>query len=452
MPMCRCSRSLALAAAITLVGCAPAIGSQDGDVVDGQADRRVRAVGYLIRDDDEVPYCTATLVASDVAVTAAHCLDQQDGKPLAFGLGTVDVGERIAVTAGLSHPVWDPGKAAANSGPREWLHDVAVLRLAAPVAGVTPLEVGESAAPRCGATAMGYGRDTAGGPEVTEGYDGERRSTTMCVDAVAHGMIFAHGTNGGLCWGDSGGPLLEGWPPAVSGVLHGFAGEETPTCAPGNPVAYTSLAAERAFVDCARTRGLGASPTPFVDVACHFVEPFLAALGSRVAVAPYPDGTFRPGLAISRRDFAAIVALALAPKPHRPAQDFVDVIAGASGSAALDLAYRAGFLEPVAPGKLAPNAPLLRLDLLRGVVRGLALEPGDPGKLAPFADAVEVTAEARGEVAAALGSGLVVVYPERDRLRPNAAATRAEAYATTVQALVHVGALAKVESAVVAQP
>jgi hypothetical protein len=446
-------RPLALPSLLLVVAaCSSGDASQSSDVVEGRDEHRVRAVGYLLRAGDEVPYCTATLVAPDAVVTAAHCVDQMHGREVVFGVGEVAAAARRPVVAALSHPVWDPDHSAAGSGPRAWLHNVALLRLDEPVSGVSPLAIGAVSEPGCGARGLGYGRTTAGGPTEVEGYTGARKSTAMCLDAVATGMLYAQGTDGGLCWGDRGGPLLLGWPGTLVGVLHGFAGEGEPRCEKGNPVAYTSLDAEREFVSCALARRDAApAVTPFDDVTCHFVEPFLVPLVSRSLVKPFPDGGFHPEASVTRREFARLVVAALAPKPKLPAKDFPDVLEGSTDAASLELAYRAGFLAPTSDGKLLPAAPLERLDLVRGMVRWLTDIKGGAG-LASLLDVAGLTAAERADVAAALASGLVVSYPDARYLRPDEHATRAELAATLVQALVLRGEVAPIPSSAVATP
>ncbi|MBM4377590.1 MAG: S-layer homology domain-containing protein, partial [Deltaproteobacteria bacterium] len=210
---------------------------------------------------------------------------------------------------------------------------------------------------------------------------------------------------------------------------------------------------ERDFVSCALAQKDAApSVPPFDDVTCHFVAPFLPPLVARKLVKPLPDGGFHPEATVTRREFARLVVGALAPKPKLPAKDFPDVIEGSTDAVALELAYRAGFLAPTSDGKLLPAAPLERLDLVSGMVRGLTVVNGSNVALASLLDTDGLSAAERADVVAAVASGLVVSYPDARFLRPDESATRAEVAATLVQALVLRGEVAPIPSSAIVTP
>lgn len=396
------SLSFSVLVAVLFAGCAPAASSssstQSDEVVGGRAERGYPAVGYLQKDGDDAPFCTATLVAPDRVVTAAHCVDQMGGHATSFGVGAFG-GKRIAVKAALEHPSWVP---AAALDSQVWLHDVAVLTLVerseiAPV----PYADGGHDAPTCDARYVGYGRVTEGGRDVKEGYTGERKSTRACLDGHEAGMLSAKGKDGGLCWGDSGGPLfVDG---KIAGVLHGHAlgpaGSE-PRCEVGNPVVFTSLADEKDFVACAVSGRVALAP----DMHCHWAEALVAPLVAEAIVLPASDGTLRPSRAVTRADWARWVARALRPTAKHAAVELVDAPSGDLGDE-VTTAIRGGYFDgtpEVLAGRLRAGATMTRRELLVGVA---------------------------GSVEAAAARGLAISYPDPKDLRVDAVATRAEAAA-----------------------
>jgi secreted trypsin-like serine protease len=154
-------------------------------------------------------YCSGTLIAPSVLLTAAHCADA-DGEAVRV---TFDPAYRDGdpVHAGTIHV--DPAYRAAQSDP----HDIAVVVLDAPVSGIAPARL--PAAGSLGSlprgqrfTSVGYGAY-----EVTRGpgghqflYDDVRGVATGTLNStnaawLRISMNPARG-DGGTCFGDSGGP------------------------------------------------------------------------------------------------------------------------------------------------------------------------------------------------------------------------------------------------------
>lgn len=394
------------------------------EVVGGRRESGYRATGYLLKDGDDAPFCTATLVARDRVVTAAHCVDQAD-KPVTFGLGTLAEQKRTPVTAMLKHPGWSPEQAGRS---QDWLHDVAVLTLASAL-DVAPIHVPPSiAAQGCGARYVGYGRTTEGPRDREDGYTGERKSTAICFDAATFGMLRVHGEGGGLCWGDSGGPLYAG--DTITGVLHGHADRVAPTCEAGNRLLFTDLVAERDFLACALVDAVPLAK----DTRCHWAEPFVRDAVTRGRFAPRPDGTLALDRPVTRLDFALLVARSLAPKARRSPVALLDRPSGEVGDA-VDAVVSAGFFDAVPEvigGRLRSASTMSRREVILGLAHGLALDPRN----APLAvdDAAEIPEADRALVAAAIGAGVVTSYPDARRVRFTTTSTRADAATMIVRA------------------
>jgi len=212
---------VALASSLLLVLVHPAgaitSGAPDGD--------RHPEVGALIREYEGTLYiwCSGTLVAPNVFLTAAHCFFGADSPRVHVSFDTqidepnLDPADLLAGTA-YAHPdAWSGGM----SDPL----DIAVVMLDDPVADITPAilpvagRLDHKALRNQIFTAVGYGmtRDTQqGGWQTIEPIDGVRRYATQSFLSLQKAwlllsMVPAIGS-GGTCYGDSGGPHFLGGP------------------------------------------------------------------------------------------------------------------------------------------------------------------------------------------------------------------------------------------------
>lgn len=248
--------------------------SMESPVVGGAAEDRYGAVGYLAvggtADTLFGPNCGVTLIAPDVAVTAAHCIKLVGYKRFGFGIGKVADHKMVPATSVFVHPRYNPDGLDPD-GPR-YTHDVAILKLARAITDITPMLIGPASLAPVDADAgglaaaddagvipglvpnaryVGYGRVEAGGFNHGGGYTNERKSAAFSVTRISDYDVFARGVNGGNCWGDSGGPLIDEAGSTLYGVLADF--DLVFDCQVGNKMIYTNLDRERAFIDLAST-------------------------------------------------------------------------------------------------------------------------------------------------------------------------------------------------------
>jgi secreted trypsin-like serine protease len=254
---------------VTMVaGCAIGGGDDASEsfVVGGQPESGYPPVGYLHNNlyPSAKTWCGVTLIAPKVVITASHCVDGIAASNLSVGFGVVGTAPAVAVAAVHMHPSY---VYRAEGDYLPW-DDVAILELAQEVA-IPPATLARAETGTCTNRYVGYGRNVPGGGGVTEGYDGQRRSAQICVDAENPHELYIHGADGGLCWGDSGGPLLADGTTRVFGVLsrHAPRVDSAYSCENGNRMIFTAAATYRDFItqwapsafepDAATTRTVG---------------------------------------------------------------------------------------------------------------------------------------------------------------------------------------------------
>lgn len=267
----------------------------ESEVVGGRAETGFAAVGYLAKGDSIAtlagPNCGATLIAPDVAITAAHCIKTYPTAAYGFGIGSKEAARIIPAVAVYSHPDY---KAATSADQPRYHHDLALLKLAQPVPGAVVADVADATAGQS-LTYVGYGRVTNGDVEVRDGYTGERKSADFAVRRVDDLNIFVTGQDGGNCWGDSGGPLLDPRTGAVTGVLADFD-EGKYTCEVGNHMVFTRLAGETAFLDAAKACTMPSGFAGDLPPSCAAIPQAQSpVLEDFTTGAPVAEGTLAPG-------------------------------------------------------------------------------------------------------------------------------------------------------------
>ncbi|MBD0269947.1 MAG: S-layer homology domain-containing protein, partial [Cyanobacteria bacterium Co-bin8] len=184
---------------------------------------------------------------------------------------------------------------------------------------------------------------------------------------------------------------------------------------------------------------LSDSAPGFSDLSGHWARPFIEGLAQHQLISGLEAGQFAPNAAMTRAQYAALLARAFQPQPKQPPTSFVDVPPNFWAADAIQMAYRAGFLSGFPDYTFAPDHSLLRVQAWVSLVNGLALlaeQPSNPSLLSRFVDSQTIPAYALNAVAKATQLGLVVNAPDLQQLRPNQVASRADIAAAVYQALV----------------
>jgi hypothetical protein len=203
-------RAFLAAAIVALTAAAPS-----GAVLDGKPDTAHPYVGILVTviEGDTVPVCSGFLVSPTVFVTAAHCIEDLGGTLPAYVSFDQPFGESSPVVHGTAVP--NPNFPSRG-------HDIAAVLLGTAVTGrgkATLPEEGlvDDTARSTDLTLVGYGANgfKRGAPE----FDLVRRTGDARLVKVERGKYALNfRMSKGICFGDSGGPVLLGDSDVVVGI------------------------------------------------------------------------------------------------------------------------------------------------------------------------------------------------------------------------------------------
>lgn len=189
----------------------------------------------------------------------------------------------------------------------------------------------------------------------------------------------------------------------------------------------------------------------FSDVSFgYWARPFIQRLAQENVIAGFPNGTFRPEQPVTRAQFAALINQAFSKPAVRSARNFSDVSGNYWAQAAIQNAYRTGFLSGYPDGTFRPNQPITRTEAIVSLINGLGLRATGSIDAAvdTYQDEDQIPDYARDELAAATQRNIVVNYPDVDFFTPLQSATRADISGFIYQTLVAQGKLPRLGNTV----
>ncbi len=269
------------ASLLLLTGCAltdpDSSDSDDSAIVGGSTDTSaVRNVGFFSTARDQGQFCTGTLIAPRVVVSAAHCFDDAENRKPYFSFGKTNTSAgRIRVTKVVSHPRYGD-----ESVPGA---DIAYAVLERAVTSVAPAQI-QRPSTGCRFLSVGYGvtRPSNEDPDSPD----DKKKLEQCAKSIDDGLITVAGRGGSICFGDSGGPLLVRDQNVIVGVASTTSvNDRGVACSRGSDSHYTQLigGVVDAFVRQALAAGGPGAPSPAPD-------PDPGPLAANPAPAPPPGG------------------------------------------------------------------------------------------------------------------------------------------------------------------
>jgi len=173
----------------------------------GKLETGYEFAGYEIAyNGNKLTTCGVTFLNSSTVITAAHCV--QEGAELYIGTGTFKPARKdnIKVNSYVVHPSW--------TGKPE--NDIAILNLSSNV-DLTTYATVSSPLEGCNYEIVGYGQNET---SVAGDFSTKlRKSISVCIENIIGNIAYMKGSDGGICYGDSGSPVFEKSTNRIVGIV-----------------------------------------------------------------------------------------------------------------------------------------------------------------------------------------------------------------------------------------
>lgn len=169
----------------------------------------------------------------------------------------------------------------------------------------------------------------------------------------------------------------------------------------------------------------GTAAVTFTDIKGHWAEASIVEAAGKGIINGYPDGKFQPNGSITRTQFAVILSRALQLE-EQISLDFADADQiPAWAKEDVAKAVKAGLIQGYQDRTFRGDRAITRAEIAAMVARSLKLQEGDGSHLT-FADSGSIPAWAKGWVEVAVENG-IIEGRGGNRFVPGDNATRAEA-------------------------
>lgn len=165
------------------------------------------------------------------------------------------------------------------------------------------------------------------------------------------------------------------------------------------------------------------------DIQTSWARNHVEELVYQGVVEGYPDGTFKPEQAVTRAEFAKMIAKAFSISPNEQEIDVVlSDIEGHWAQEFIEEIARANLIEALPNGTFDPDAPITRAEAVEAIVRALKLDDVYGFSATPSFDDVNTNHPAHHHVE--IASQLKILPPYlKGSFGPDETATRSEAAA-----------------------
>lgn len=257
---------------VLIAACASPVSTAEQAITNGAPDLADPAVIGLVDELGEVG-CTASMIDTHTAITAAHCIAGRDPRTLRAltGASTTD-GSFGAIAHGEIDPAFDPATLA---------HDLAMITLRDAHDDVLAFAPVDAALAGTNVRAVGFGTTAAA---TTDG--GVKRAGTAMVTEVQADEVVTMPAPAQACHGDSGGPMV------TSAGVAAVASRGDAMCS--DHATYARIDIARAgFIDpylAATAPGTAPTDAPcFYEGHCALGDECQGS-GSAFTCVPLPDG------------------------------------------------------------------------------------------------------------------------------------------------------------------